>query len=344
MKVAVTAFTPGGLVLASHLTEALRARGHSCSLMVPKRLRGGPADYDSLGEWTKERFQDSEGLLFVGAAGIAVRAVGPWVRDKFTDPAVVSVDEAGRVAVPLLSGHVGGANVLARLVAELSGGIAAVSTATDVNGLFAVDAWAVEQGLFLDGREAAKHISAALLTGESVGVQSDFPIHGELPRGVVSGPARLGFSITLERKKAPFSETLRLIPPCLNVGIGCRRGTPMAAIAGSVERALRSRNLSPRSVRRICTIDLKAEEAGLLDFCRESGLPLITYSAEALRETLGSFTSSDFVREVTGVDNVCERAAVRAGGELIIPKQAGEGVTVAVSREPFSVIFKGVGA
>ena len=341
MNIALTAFTSRGAELAERLAKALTEDGHSCALWVPERLapETGLPGYRSLGPWTAERFADSDALLFVGASGIAVRAIAPYVRDKFTDPAVVSVDEAGRFAVPLLSGHVGGANDLARLVARRTGGTAAVSTATDVNGRFAVDQWAREQGFFLDGREGAKRVSAALLAGISVGMESDFPIQGPLPQGVVEGPAEAGIALTLDPEKRPFPHTVRLIPPVLHLGIGCRRGTPAATIAKAVEGVFRSRHLSLKGVAAVCSIDLKKDEAGLLAFCQGLGLPLTTYSAGELSAVPGDFTPSPFVHGVTGVDNVCERAAVRRGGSLIVPKQAGEGVTVAVSQVPLTIRF-----
>ena len=341
MNIALTAFTSRGAELAGRLAKALTEDGHSCALWVPERLapETGLPGYRSLGPWTGERFADSDALLFVGASGIAVRAIAPYVRDKFTDPAVVSVDETGRFAVPLLSGHVGGANDLARLVARRTGGTAAVSTATDVNGRFAVDQWAREQGFFLDGREGAKRVSAALLAGISVGVESDFPIQGPLPQGVVEGPAEAGIALTLDPEKRPFPHTVRLIPPVLHLGIGCRRGTPAATIAKAVEGVFRSRHLSLKGVAAVCSIDLKKDEAGLLAFCQGLGLPLTTYSAGELSAVPGDFTPSPFVHGVTGVDNVCERAAVRRGGSLIVPKQVGEGVTVAVSQVPLTIRF-----
>ncbi|MBM6976461.1 cobalamin biosynthesis protein [Intestinimonas butyriciproducens] len=341
MNIALTAFTSRGAELAGRLAKALTEDGHSCALWVPERLapETGLPGYRSLGPWTGERFADSDALLFVGASGIAVRAIAPYVRDKFTDPAVVSVDETGRFAVPLLSGHVGGANDLARLVARRTGGTAAVSTATDVNGRFAVDQWAREQGFFLDGREGAKRVSAALLAGISVGMESDFPIQGPLPQGVVEGPAEAGIALTLDPEKRPFPHTVRLIPPVLHLGIGCRRGTPAATIAKAVEGVFRSRHLSLKGVAAVCSIDLKKDEAGLLAFCQGLGLPLTTYSAGELSAVPGDFTPSPFVHGVAGVDNVCERAAVRRGGSLIVPKQAGEGVTVAVSQVPLTIRF-----
>ena len=117
-----------------------------------------------------------------------------------------------------------------------------VSTATDVNGLFAVDQWAAREGLYLDSRTAAKHISAALLAGEPVWLQSDIPIQGELPPGVHRGTGPLGIYITAGTGEAPFGECLRLVPRILALGIGCRRGTPAERIGAAVDRAL-SRNL-----------------------------------------------------------------------------------------------------
>ena len=265
----------------------------------------------------------------MGAAGIAVRAIAPHVKDKFTDPAVVSVDEAGRFAVPLLSGHVGGANGLALRVAALTGGQAAVSTATDVNGLFAVDVWARDNGLAITDRTLAKEASAALLDGTPVGFVSDFG--HPCPEGLTDGPAELGVWVTDRTEAGPFSRTLRLAPKSLILGIGCRRGTEQAAIEALASAALAG--YEPRAVAAVTTIDLKKDEPGLLAFCAAHHLPLRTFPAEVLAAAEGDFTPSEFVKGVTGVDNVCERAAVCAGGRIIVPKLAKNGVTVAVARK-----------
>jgi cobalt-precorrin 5A hydrolase len=270
-----------------------------------------------------------------------VRAIAPYVRDKLTDPAVVSVDEGGAFAVPLLSGHVGGANDLARQVAALCGGVAAISTATDVNGLFAVDQWAARQGLVLGDRGLAKAVSAALLAGEPVGFASAFPVEGALPAGLTEGEADLGIWVTPRTGPCPFRRTLTLIPRCLTLGIGCRRGKERAAIAAQVDAALADGGYDRRAVRQVATVDRKGDEPGLLAFCAELGVPLVTHSPQALAAVEGEFASSDFVRSVVGVDNVCQRAAALAGGTLVLPRRAGDGVTVAAAlREP-KLSFKG---
>lgn len=334
MNVAVTAFTRRGAALAEELATALRGDGDVVWIAHPRRLAGelSAASYDSLTEWAGERFRDCEALLFVGACGIAVRAIAPHVKDKFTDPAVVAVDEGGAWAVPLLSGHVGGANELARRVAEHTGGAAAISTATDVNGVFAVDLWAKCKGLYLDGRSEAKALSSALLRGESCQVESDFPLQGESFSGFGPGPWSAVMALS-DRVKSPRPiPTVWLVPPTLTLGIGCRRSTPRAVIERVVEHTLDEAGLHPKAVFQVSTIDLKQDEEGLLAFCEGWGLPLVTWTAEELLAVPGSFTPSDFVRSVTGVDNVCERAAVKAGGTLIVPKQSAHGVTVAVAR------------
>lgn len=342
MRLALTAFTRRGAALARQIAAALEGAGHTCALALPVRLADGLGEtgYGDLQDWTGARFAGCDGLIFVGAFGIAVRAIAPFVRDKLTDPCVVGVDEAGRFAIPLLSGHVGGGNDLARQIAALTGGTAAVSTATDLNGRFSVDQWAARAGMALGNRDAIKHISAALLEGRTVGLASDFPVAGALPAGVVRGPAALGVWITARTGPPPFPITLRLCPKILRLGVGCRRGVSEGAVAGAVRAALDSAHLDEAAVEAVCTIDRKGDEAGLLAFCRRRGLPLRTYSAQALAALAGDFTPSDFVAETVGVDNVCERAAVMGGARLLVAKTVRDGVTVAVAQRPFVVTFE----
>ena len=326
MTVAVIAFTRRGAELGRKLAAALGG-----ALYAPARFAAdaGAEPVPALDAWTAARWEDSDALVFVGAAGIAVRAIAPYVRDKFTDPAVVCVDEAGRFAVPLLSGHVGGANELALRVAELTGGQAAVSTATDVNGLFAVDVWAREQGLAITDRALAKEVSAALLEGKAVGFASDWG--HPCPAGLTQGPAEIGVWVTARTGAGPFSRTLRLAPKGLILGVGCRRGTERAAIEEAAAEALAG--YEPLAVAAVATIDLKKDEPGLLAFCAARGLPLLTFSAGELSAVAGDFTPSDFVKGVTGVDNVCERAAAAAGGRIVVPKLAKNGVTASVAEK-----------
>ena len=325
---------------------------------VSRGFGEGKAD---LRAWTALAWEASDALLFVGAAGIAVRAIAPHVASKANDSAVVVIDEAGRFAVSLLSGHLGGANELAQTVARAAGAIPVITTATDVRGVWAVDTWARCAGLAVSNPEAIKRVSARLLSGGRVALYSAMPISGQPPEGVdiVSDRARADIVVS------PFAganagasvraaETTGDVVPAGETGkpagvraqapaparIGCRRGACAEAIGEAFLLACGQAGISPSAVREAATIDVKAREEGLLAFCRARNIPLATYSAEELSQVEGSVSPSDFVCATVGVDNVCERAALADGGKLIFPKLAHGGVTVAFSKVTFELSFK----
>lgn len=313
--IAYLSFTERGRGIAETLRAALGGEA-SCA-----------RDGVSLRDWTAERFGNCRALVYVGAAGIAVRAVAPHLVSKTSDPAVLCVDEGGRFVIPLLSGHLGGANALARECARVLGAAAAVTTATDGRGVFAVDEWARVQGCAVVGAEHIKTVSAKLLAGERIAVRSAFPIDGETPEGVTLTGGEPDVWVDIRPHAG-----LVVVPRCLTLGVGCRRGTARETLEQRFAAFCRVNDILPQAIRRAATIDLKKDEAGLLAFCAAHGWTLQTYAAAELNAVAGEFTASAFVNEVTGVDNVCERAAVRAGGTLLLPKDAGEGVTLALSR------------
>lgn len=322
----ILAFTEKGFTLAEGLARSLDGRAARC---------GQPL---SLKEWTGRYFSDSAALVFVGAVGIAVRAIAPHLQSKATDPAVVAVDERGQFAVSLLSGHLGGANDLARRIAGLCGGTAVITTATDVNDVFAVDEWARRQHCALLHTGKIKEISSTLLAGGSIAVKSDFDIQGEPPRGIrlTGGDCRLQVSL-----RPDSEEALWAIPRIVVLGVGCRKGTSHQTLETFFQESMRAFGLAPESVCAVATIDLKKEEPGLVEFCARRQLPLVTYPAQALAQLTGVFSASDFVKKATGVDNVCERAsALAAGGPVYRKKRAGSGVTMAVALRPYKPTWR----
>lgn len=293
-------------------------------------------------------FRDCDALVFVGAAGIAVRAVAPLLQSKLTDPAVISVDECGRFVIPLLAGHIGGANELARCLAACLGAQACVTTATDVNGLFAVDEWAARNHMAISSMKAAKDFAAALVNNEITGFccDEDFTVISPLPRNVEQGTGHaVGMAVTLDRELAPFGETLRLMPRIVHLGIGCRRGTPLANIEALVLPQLEKLRLDLRCIAGIASVDLKKDEQGLLAFARKYNAPASFYTAAELESVEGEFTPSAFVKSVVGVSNVCERSAVRdaGGGRLLLKKTSLNGVTLAVAAENLVLDFAKTG-
>ena len=305
--------------------------------------------------WAGRCFEKYDMIIFIGAAGIAVRAIAPFVRDKRTDPAVIVMDECGKFCISLLSGHIGGANEMVKVLASALNCIPVITTATDVSSRFAVDSYAVRNGMQISNMTYAKEVSAALLAGEPVGFYTNFEVEGNLPDGIYwaekLGQARedkaedpngtsLGIYISPSYNRAYFDHTLWLIPRCLTLGIGCKKDTPMAKIEKLVDDTLRAYSLYPEAIASVATIDLKKDEPGLLRFCQIHNVPLHTYTASELNSLQGSFTGSNFVKEVTGVDNVCERSSViDAGGDLIIRKQSADGVTLAVAMNHLVIKF-----
>ena len=290
------------------------------------------------GDFYEELFHTCKALVFVGACGIAVRKIAPFVRSKQKDPAVIVVDEMGHFVIPILSGHLGGANGLARVLADRLGAVPVVTTATDIHGKFSVDDWAARHHCALSHMAGAKAVSARILE-QNVPICSDFPMENPLPDGLVLGDTGdLGICISF-KEKTPFEDTLGLIPRILHLGIGCRRDTPEEQIAQAVEQVLKEHHIREQAIKCAASIDLKQNEQGLLSFCAHRGLPISFYSAEALAKVPGSFSHSEFVGKITGVDNVCERAACMGSARLVVKKTVCCGVTVAVAEENWEVHF-----
>ena len=173
--ICMISFTDRGKITAEKLKEGLFGAGHTVKAEAFSDIRM------SLRKYTEQHFYEKDAMIFVGAAGIAVRAIAPWVRSKETDPAVLCVDEAGRFVIPLLSGHLGGANGLAMLAAEILGAVPVITTATDLRQAFAVDVFAKKNQLTILNLKTAKGISAAILRGERVGLFSELTILGDMP-------------------------------------------------------------------------------------------------------------------------------------------------------------------
>ena len=322
MKLAYLSFTEKGRQLAGQLAAALGGTAQRCGASC------------SLEAWTAAHFSQSDGLVYVGAAGIAVRAIAPYLKSKTTDPAVVVVDECARYAIPILSGHLGGANDLARAIGRVCGAIPVLTTATDVNGVFAVDEWAKRQNCLVLNPERIKTVSAKLLAGGTVTVQSSWPIAGQPPRNVCQTEDR-GADVLLDIHPGT-GEKLHLVPRIAVLGVGCKKNVSFQMLEAALAAFLERTGVCEQAVSAVASIDLKKEEPGLLDFCAAHGWPLKTYPAEQLRAVEGQFTPSAFVQGVTGVDNVCERSAVLAsGGTLCQGKTARDGITMALALAPY---------
>lgn len=337
MTGAIFAYSRQGIQTARRVTQALPG---IWQCYAAQRVAGedfAPIPKPS-GSFYGSCFARMDVLVFVSSCGIAVREIAPYVRDKATDPAVLCLDERGRFVIPLLSGHIGGANALARQLADALDATPVITTATDIHGRFSVDTWATEQGYALLGRAEAKAVSAAILEGD-VPLKSDFPLPPALPSGVrlgETGPVGIYLTYTTA---TPFLTTLRLVPKMLTLGIGCRKGTSVQQITEAVAAVFSQHQLEPLAIKKVVSIDLKAQEPGLLEYCQRHALPFEVYTAQELNAVSGDFPPSEFVRQITGTDNVCQRAALAGGETLVVKKTCCGSVTIAVAAQPWEVHF-----
>lgn len=312
-----------------------------------------------LKEWCRRQFHQADALLFIGAMGIAVRTIAPFLEHKTVDPAVLVMDEQALHVVSVLSGHIGGGNELTRLLAKRLHADPVITTASDVNQKIAVDVFAKKNGLYISDLQAAKRVAAAIVEGTPVSFSCDGTIHGALPKEL-SFPQEVSkyfVEVSPYQKKGQAydgkgqeADRLTLIPKAFFLGIGCKKGKTRKEIEQAVEEALRQAGIFLESIQAAATIEIKREEAGLLEFCSAHGLPLTFYSAKELQQAPGTYESSEFVRTVAGVDNVCERAAVRKAWEedsqvrkeeaLELKKTRIRGVTVALAKRDWSVKFE----
>lgn len=322
------------------------ASGCGCDARVPRcPLRS----FKRLPELLRERFEEHDCHIFITAAGIAVRALAPLLRGKHADPAVLVLDQRGRFVVSLLSGHCGGANAMAVRVAAVLGAVPVITTATDVEGLPALDVLAQEQDLFAENPVAFKKTASALLAGRKLLLHDpdDFlgiaasPWEGLFQResearvlAKAQGALHEAVIVT-ECLTPPLPETALLLRPrVLWVGIGCRRGTTEEELLGHIQDVLAASSLAPASLAGLASIEAKQYEPGLVQAARTLALPLRFMTAEELAAYPVTRPSPKAL-ERFGIQGVCEPAALAAAGRgarLIVPKTSGRRVTLAVAR------------
>lgn len=343
MIIRVCTFTRQGEKLVKELFEGWP------EMILQQRDPGSPLE-----KWTGDCFERHLPILFIGACGIAVRAIAPFVRDKLSDSAVLVMDERGRYVIPVLSGHMGGANELAGLIAKRIGAEPVLTTATDVEGLFSVDLFAKENGLSIQNREGIRLVSGKLLRGEKVTVAWDERI--EVSQGQQNAMERLGLiPVSFEKETADVriilwedagkaqapKNGLCLAAKDFVIGMGCKKGKAFEELEEFLMK-----NAPKGWEERTCgiaSVDLKAGEEGLWELAQFYHLPLSFFSSEELLNVPGDFTESEFVKNTTGVGNVCERAAVALAGEgaeMLLKKTAENGMTLAVARRRVRLTFQ----
>ncbi len=351
MKLSIISFTQKGIELSEKIANLLDKTECTlytkCSNFLSKNDKKVQFVEESIGEWAREQMERKNALIFIGACGIAVRAIAPSITDKLQDSPVIVIDEKGQYVIPILSGHMGGANELAIDIANIIAAEPVITTATDINQKFAVDIFAKKNELSIVNKAGIAKVSSKVLSGRNITMSVEsghFEKVCQLPKGiyVVDYPPIQPVDIVISSEKRAFDTLILLRPKEYVIGIGCRKGKESKKIEDFIKRTIEKLQISIMQVRAVTSIDLKRNEQGLLEWSRKMNIPFITYTAEELREVEGDFKKSDFVKAKVGVDNVCERAALKVCepmGELVYEKHTEDGMAIAVARREWSVSF-----
>jgi len=355
-QIAIWALTPDGARLALKIAAKLPGS----VLFFSERLADAHSNvirFSRLKDAVAEHFWNYPAHIFIMSTGIAVRMIAPLIEHKTQDPAVLAADEKGLHVISLLSGHLGGANALTLKVAKLIRADPVITTATDLQGVPAIDLLAQKKNLIIENPDAIKHVSMALLTGEPIVIHDPYRIlHHDLtdvlniqhPTSNIQHRMSKTEDRTsnIEQPSGVFvddicqtltEKILVLRPASLVAGIGCNRNTSADEMRMLLSDVLARFKLSKRSLKCLASIDLKADEKGLLALAEELYLPLKFFNREALNSVKTIENPSAVVEKYVGVKSVCEAAAILGAnqGQLIAPKQNTPNVTVAIARIPF---------
>jgi precorrin-4 C11-methyltransferase len=352
-------FTQHGVGLARRIAEAfegqVRIVAPAKTFSVHRPAEGVELYDTSTPDQVGMLFRDGCPLIAIGSVGLVVRLLAPHVRRKDVDPPVVVVDEGGRFVVPVLSGHLGGANALAERIAARIGAVAVVTTATEALGTLPIDRVAAEEGWQIEDLTAVKAVARCLVDGEPVVVVQECGAAAWqhrlaaatatlaiIPRWEAATPKGYRAGVLISDRQIPqallqtVAPTWAICRPAsLIVGVGAERDVSPEELNAAVEDVLQAYALSPHSVAAVATLDRKAAEEGFRAWLAQRGWPVVSYTAEQLAQVRAIPNPSEVVARAVGTPGVCEPAALLASQHdtLLVPKQKHGRVTVAVARQ-----------
>lgn len=289
-----------------------------------------------LKDFNEELFDNSSAIVFIGALGVCVRMIAPFIKDKHTDPAIVCVDSVGRNVISVLSGHIGGANMICTEVAHVIGANPVITTQSDNTGYWALDTLAKQYCWVCEaGHEEMNRAISTLVNGKPVALLMDVRDNGT---DMMEQSLPLNVKIIKDIKEAEGCNLIIAVTPyiyhsdcpilyfrprALNLGVGCRRNCNTAGVVEYIEDFLIDNGVSPSSIKSVSTIDIKKDEAVIAELAHWKDVEFCNiYTSDQLKN-IEVPNPSEKVREVTGVAGVAESCAIKAadGGKLILEKQ-----------------------
>lgn len=362
MKTAILSVTERGALLGQRLKSLLvqqELQTVECYEKKGKTSQLEAHTFQKVSDIMENIFRTYDRVLCIMATGIVVRTIAPYIQHKSKDPAVMVMDEKGTFAISLLSGHLGGANEWTAEVAALVGATPVITTATDVNGLVAPDVLARRFQWQVLNFVGIRHVNAALVAGKNI----TYYIDKELPQATAYATELEALAlpvimadmtdeasstiwqsdepkVLISARHVPYHEaTLRLVPKILALGMGCRRGTAKEHLARIIEQALAQVGYEKAAICGLASVNVKADEAGLLEVAEELGVPITFYTPEEMQPIIDKYKlkESQFVKKTIGVGNVCETTALllSQNKEVLLHKTAEQGTTIAIALVPF---------
>ncbi len=340
-KTAIFALTQKGAELAARISAKIPDSVCFCNYRC---ALPGMTLFRKITEVFPSAWREYGSIICIMGCGIAVRMVSPLLEDKIVDPAVVVIDQDGRFAISLVSGHIGGANDLARKVAPITGGQPVITTASDLQDKPAIDLAAMRAGLKIENRGILSRIAAAILDEEPLWIfDQDEILLKHLPADhgfkVVSsgrdlGALRAGLGIWVsELVVPPGVKCLKLRPLNLVIGVGCNRGTSSEEIIGFVSKKLKENGLTPISIRNFASLDIKSDEPGLIDAALAFGRSIQFCQLKDI-EGIPVPSPSETVARHIGAVSVCEASALWSARtqQLLVPKRKLGNCTLAIAK------------
>lgn len=334
MKVICFSYTDRGAEIASKL-EALSKSDYSFTHHRSKELDGGVKGC------LLENWNLVDGFVFISATGIAVRMISPFIKDKKTDPAIIVIDDMGNYVISLLSGHLGGANLLANYISEKINSQPIITTATDNRGIEAIDLFAQKKDYRMRNMKDITKLTTMMVDNKKIGYYSEdtsiinynniirIKKLNNLP-DYIEGLIVVSSKDDLGQIPLPYCQ---LVPKNINIGIGCRRGTEKEKILEAIDLEFKENNLLKDGIKSIGSVEVKKDEVGLLEAVDFLGKELEIFTIESIEKVEDMFDKSDFVKKTIGVYSVSEPVAYLLGGNLIVKKAIHSGITLSIAKE-----------
>lgn len=283
---------------------------------------------------------DYDGLVFISATGIAIRLINPYIHHKTKDPAVIVIDDLGRYAISLISGHIGGANELANYIGEKINALPIITTASDSRGIESIDLFAQKNDYYMEDIKSITNLTSMMVNGKKIGFYSeDNKIINYNNLVILKGLENIeedieGIIVVSSNiiKDIKVPHTI-LRPKNINLGVGCRKGIEGDRIIEAVQTSFREAQLSTNSIKSMGTVEVKKDEAGIIQAAKFYNCPLKIFAIEEIGQVEDMFEKSQFVKDTIGVYSVSEPVAHLLGGELITRKSKHNGITISISKE-----------